>query len=55
MTSNVLIPLSNYSRYEFLLKFNNIDIPLPTAGVDRIDIVESDGVQWAKSNIYIYM
>ncbi len=55
MTSTVLIPLSNFRKYDFELKFDDITIKLPIASSDRIEIVERDGAQWATSSIYVYL
>ncbi|MEH6763081.1 MAG: hypothetical protein V7655_01170 [Aequorivita antarctica] len=57
MTSNVLIPLSNYGKYRFnLLNNDKIIIKgLPTASPSQIGIDKSDGSQWATSSMYVYI
>lgn len=57
MTSNVLIPLSNYGKYRFNLLNNDKIIfkGLPNASPNQIGIDKSDGVQWATSSIYVYL
>lgn len=55
MTSNVLIPLSEYSKHNFELKFDGNTINLPTASAHLIEIVENDGAKWATSPIYVHI
>jgi hypothetical protein len=55
ITSNVLIPLNDYNKYNLELIFDEQRIKLPNASAAQIGMFEIEGAQWATSDIYVYL